>query len=151
MQIATPIPAAARRSSGSTIPVRLRPGLNRFYAMAGRPDPADVEGRSEVVEVRYEGAEPAGRLHVLALGVSDVPAAATEPSSSPTTMRSDSPISSTRAASAAAAPGLTIVLTNDEVNEARVDEAFVAAPRAGQGPPRRYRRGLPGGPCRHAQ
>jgi hypothetical protein len=49
------------------VPVRLVRGTNRFYAMAGRDGAYD--SRSDEVEVRYEGEEEAGRLHVIALGV----------------------------------------------------------------------------------
>jgi len=48
--------------------VVLRPGANRFYAMASRP--GSVDGRSQEVETRFDGAELPGQLHVLALGVS---------------------------------------------------------------------------------
>ena len=47
--------------------VRLLPGMNRFYAMAGRDGAFD--SRSQELEIPYEGAAEAGRLHVLALGV----------------------------------------------------------------------------------
>ena len=49
--------------------VHLRSGVNRFYAMAGRQ--GDIDARSQDVEVRYDGPENSGRLHVLALGVND--------------------------------------------------------------------------------
>ena len=49
--------------------VRLRSGVNRFSAMASRPDA--IDGRSRDVEVRYDGPETPGQLHVLALGVSN--------------------------------------------------------------------------------
>jgi WD40 repeat protein/uncharacterized caspase-like protein len=48
--------------------VTLRPGANRFYAMASRP--GAIDGRSEEVEVRLDRAEAPGQLHILALGVS---------------------------------------------------------------------------------
>jgi WD40 repeat protein/uncharacterized caspase-like protein len=48
--------------------VALRPGVNRFYAMASRS--GSVDGRSQEVEARFDGAELPGQLHVLALGVS---------------------------------------------------------------------------------
>ncbi len=108
-----------------TIQVRLRPGINRFYAMAGRPGRADVEGRSEVVQVRYDGAEPTGRLHVLALGVSDY--------SPPDRALRFADQDARRLAEflhksgvRVPAPGLTIVLKNNEVSEAAIDDAFIA-------------------------
>ncbi|WP_435022313.1 hypothetical protein TA3x_001575 [Tundrisphaera sp. TA3] len=48
--------------------VRLRGGPNRFYLMAGRPGSSD--GRSNEVEVRYDGPDNPGQMHVLAIGVS---------------------------------------------------------------------------------
>ncbi|MFO0890567.1 MAG: WD40 repeat domain-containing protein [Isosphaeraceae bacterium] len=51
------------------VPVRLVPGANRFYAMAGREGAYD--SRSEEVEVVFEGTTDPGRLHVIALGVGD--------------------------------------------------------------------------------
>jgi len=51
--------------------VQLRPGINRFYAMAGREGAAGgVDGRSREVAIAYGGPGVQGRLHVLALGVS---------------------------------------------------------------------------------
>ncbi|MBV8076309.1 MAG: hypothetical protein JO284_07925, partial [Planctomycetaceae bacterium] len=46
-----------------TTKVRLRHGLNRFHVMAGRPGSHEVEGRSETVEVRYDGPDSPGQLH----------------------------------------------------------------------------------------
>jgi len=108
-----------------TIHVRLRPGLNRFYAMAGRPGRADLEGRSEVVEVRYDGAEPAGRLHVLALGVSEYsPGDRALRFADQDALRLADFLK--KSGVRAAAPGLSIVLKNKQVSEAAIDEAFVA-------------------------
>ncbi len=49
--------------------VRLLPGINRFYAMAGRVGALD--SASGVIEVDYLGEPVPGRVHVLALGVGD--------------------------------------------------------------------------------
>jgi WD40 repeat protein len=60
------VPARARR-----VRVALKKGLNRFYAMAARDDArGPVVGRSQDVEVRFDGPASPGKLHVLALGVS---------------------------------------------------------------------------------
>ena len=50
--------------------VTLRRGDNRFYAMASSPKPGVIDGRSDDLALRFEGPEPAGRVHVLALGIS---------------------------------------------------------------------------------
>lgn len=51
------------------VKVPLDAGANRLYAMASRE--GSVDGRSNEVELRYEGPELRGRLHVVALGVGD--------------------------------------------------------------------------------
>ncbi len=51
-----------------TTKVILRKGENRFYAMASKP--AAVDGQSNLVTLRYDGPEPPGRVHTLAIGVS---------------------------------------------------------------------------------
>ncbi len=53
-----------------TTTVSLRKGENRFYAMASAPKPGAIDGRSDDLTLRYEGPEPAGRVHTLALGIS---------------------------------------------------------------------------------
>jgi WD40 repeat protein len=50
-----------------TVPVRLLPGTNRFYAMASRDGTFDC--RSSEVEIPFDGAVEPGRLHIIALGV----------------------------------------------------------------------------------
>ncbi len=52
-----------------TTRVTLRKGENRFYAMASKP--GSLDGRSDEVTLRYEGPEPPGLVHTLAIGVSD--------------------------------------------------------------------------------
>ena len=108
-----------------TAEVRLRSGVNRFHVMAGRPGSTDVEGRSEVVEIRYDGPDTPGQLHVLAMGVSkyDEPAQA---SSSPTDDAENlSDFLHRNGVREEGTPGLRIVLTNEDVTEAKVDEAFI--------------------------
>lgn len=48
--------------------VRLRKGENRFYAMASRAGADD--GRSQELTLRYDGPEPPGLVHTIALGIS---------------------------------------------------------------------------------
>jgi hypothetical protein len=108
-----------------TTEVRLRSGTNRFHVMAGRPDQADIEGRSEVVEIVCDGTDPPGRVHVLALGVSDyspkeraLQFADRDANTLAEFLESDG-VNPDNA-------GLKIVLTNRRVSEARVEEAFVS-------------------------
>ena len=54
-----------------TTRVALRPGSNRFYAMASKP--GAVDGRSDDLTLRYDGPEAPGRVHVVALGVGNYP------------------------------------------------------------------------------
>ena len=95
--------------------------------MAGRPGSNEIEGRSETVEVRYDGPDSPGQLHILALGVSKY--RPTRPRSlqfadrDARATRRLPPRSSGRAIWGV--PGLRIVLTNREVTEAKVNEAFV--------------------------
>ena len=51
--------------------VTLRKGVNRFHAVAARGDHASVDGRSNQVEVVYNGPDSPARMFVLALGVGD--------------------------------------------------------------------------------
>lgn len=48
--------------------VTLRKGVNRFYVMASRP--GTIDGRSNEVQIDYDGPDNPGRLHVLAIGIS---------------------------------------------------------------------------------
>ena len=52
--------------------VRLGVGENRFVAMAARPEPGSIYGRSNVIVVRGPSADqvPRGVIHVLSLGIS---------------------------------------------------------------------------------
>jgi WD40 repeat protein/uncharacterized caspase-like protein len=51
--------------------VNLRKGMNTFYAMATRGDRSSIDGRSNRVEIQYDGPDAAARLFVVAVGVSD--------------------------------------------------------------------------------
>ena len=106
--------------------VHLRKGLNQFYLMAGRTGSSEVEGRSGVVEIRYDGPDEPGQIHVLALGVS------TYDSGSHSLQFADRDAiklaqflhRNVRRADESV-PGLELVLTNREVSEANVEKAFV--------------------------
>ena len=50
--------------------VTLRKGTNRFHALAARGDRSSIDGRSNLVEIDYNGPDSPARLFVLALGVS---------------------------------------------------------------------------------
>jgi WD40 repeat protein/ribosome-binding factor A len=51
--------------------VSLRKGTNRFHALAARSDRSSIDGRSNLVEINYNGPDSPARLFVLALGVSE--------------------------------------------------------------------------------
>src|SRR5262249_55599531 len=65
-----PIPPAGPDGVTLIVQVRLRRGENRFYAMASRSGGGSIDGRTSEVAVRCDAPEPPGRTHVLALGVS---------------------------------------------------------------------------------
>jgi WD40 repeat protein len=106
-----------------TAEVVLRPGPNRFHALAARGDVRDVEGRSETVEVRSDVTGAPGRLHVLALGVGDYRhrARALE-YAGPDARQLAEFLHQCGVRSGAA--GTTIVLTDWRVNETNVNQAF---------------------------
>ena len=116
----TPDPSGRR----FTARVPLRRGLNRFYAMAGRPGGTGVEGRSEVVEVRYVGPDTPGRLHVLALGVSHYRPKSRGLQFADRDARELADFLKKTAASGGQSPGLEIVLLNEEVTVDAVEEAL---------------------------
>ncbi|MBX6315949.1 MAG: caspase family protein, partial [Isosphaeraceae bacterium] len=119
--VAVDLEAGRRRVE---VPVRLRKGTNRFYAMATRPGSRAFDGRSNVVEVRYEGDEAAGRVHGLALGVSryrqekrSLKFAASDAAELADFLR-------THGVNAAREPGVWRVLADEEITEEAVDGAF---------------------------
>ncbi|HEV3167298.1 MAG TPA: WD40 repeat domain-containing protein [Isosphaeraceae bacterium] len=59
-------PSPGQRKLHVTLP--LRRGMNRFYLMASRP--GSIDGRSNEVEIRYDGPDAPAQLHILALGIS---------------------------------------------------------------------------------
>ena len=83
---------ASSPTSRTTTEVQLRKGVkNRLYAMASRPGATD--GKTADVALNYDGPEPAGRLHTLAIGIGKYtePAAQIPPGLTPTRW----PVSST--------------------------------------------------------
>lgn len=106
------------------VPVRLRRGVNRFHAMASRPDGSSIDGRSNVVEVVYDGPGPSGRVHVLALGVSSYQARGRALQFADHDAESLATFVHENGLQAAGEPGLLRVLTNEKVSEAAVDSAF---------------------------
>ncbi|WP_406700920.1 caspase family protein [Singulisphaera sp. Ch08] len=107
-----------------TAPIKLRHGLNRFHVMAGRPESTEVEGRSETIEIRFDGPDTPGQIHILAVGVShyDDKAHALQFADRDAVELSNYLEKSGNRASGT--PGLQIVLTNADVTEAKVNEAF---------------------------
>jgi WD40 repeat protein/uncharacterized caspase-like protein len=107
-----------------TARVPLRKGVNRFYVMASRAGAAGVEGRSDEVEVRYDGPDSPSRLHVLALGVSryDDPARRLQFADRDADEMAN--FLHARAATEGQEPGIKRVLRNEQVNADTVDEAF---------------------------
>ena len=108
------------------VPVRLLPGSNRFYAMATRADAPAPEGRSNLVEIVYSGPDPesTGRVHVLALGVSDYQVRDRALQYADDDAEALAAFVHKNGSSAQGQPGLLRVLTNDKVSDAAVDEAF---------------------------
>ncbi len=104
--------------------VALRHGLNRFYVMAGRPGATDVEGRSPVVEVRFDGPDTPPRLHVLALGVSRYKKDGRSLQFADRDARELADFLHSKGVGELGTPGLSIVLTDDEVKEDSVAEKF---------------------------
>ena len=62
-------PAAGPKALGLDVPVKLVPGSNRFYVMAGREGAYD--SCSRILEFDYEAPSKRGQVHVIALGVKD--------------------------------------------------------------------------------
>jgi len=119
--ISTGVEEGAARPVGSLrIPVHLVRGSNRFYAMASRPNAFD--SRSPEIEISYNGPREPGRVHILALGVGEY--SRRRLSYPERDARRLSEVLQRRGIDAERRPGLKIVLTNDEVNQANVSRAF---------------------------
>jgi WD40 repeat protein len=111
--------------------VRLARGVNRFYAMAARP--GDIDARSDDVDVRYTGPEPASRVHVVALGVQQYARNALRFASLDAQQLADHLHRS--GIEGVEQPGLRIVLTNGDVSERSVEDAFATLRREVKGRP----------------
>ncbi len=103
--------------------VRLHPGVNTFYAMAGRGENA-TDGRSNVVEIRCNAPVVPGQTHILALGVSNYKVNALQFADDDAEQLAG--FLNDSHARIAAEPGLTRILKNDEVNDENVREALLA-------------------------
>jgi len=112
--------------SGNVVtgPLPLKHGLNRFHVMASRPESTDIEGKSELIEIRYDGPETPGQLHLVAVGVSDYddPAHRLQFADRDAQQLSDFLERVTR--ESGSSPGLQLVIKNREVSETKVNEAF---------------------------
>jgi WD40 repeat protein len=111
--------------------VRLRRGVNRFYAMAGRP--GDIDARSDDLEVRYDGPDPQGRLHVLSLGVKDYGRNALRFASLDAQRLADH--LHRNGIEGVEQTGQKIVLTDGDVSERSVRDAFATLRREVKGRP----------------
>lgn len=107
-----------------TTPIKLRHGLNRFHVMAGRANDTEVEGRSEPIEIRYDGPDSPGQLHILAIGISHYEDAAHALQFADRDAEQLADFLERNNTRVAESPGLQIVLTNKDVSEDRVNEAF---------------------------
>jgi WD40 repeat protein/uncharacterized caspase-like protein len=103
-----------------TTTVSLRKGENRFYAMASSPasKPGAIDGRSDDLTLRYDGLEPGGQVHVLALGISQYERRPLKYA------HLDARAISDFFHSKGAEGGEEIVLPNEEVTPEAVDKAF---------------------------
>ena len=100
--------------------VQLRKGENRLYAMASKPGSAD--GKSDEVVLRYDGPEPAGRLHTLALGISDYEKRALKYAHVDALGIAD--FLRRQGVQGADRPGERIVLVDQDVNMDKIEDAF---------------------------
>ncbi len=107
-----------------TVPVRLQNGVNRFHAMANRAEGRSIDGRSEVVEIRYDGPEATGQIHVLALGVSEYRVKERALKFADHDAEEIANFLHKHGMNATGQPGLQRVLTNADVSERAVDAAF---------------------------
>jgi WD40 repeat protein len=107
-----------------TVKVRLGAGENRFVAMAARPEPGSIHGRSNVVSLRgpAEGDIPVGVVHVLALGISKYEKNALRYADSDATELSD--FLKKNGFSAGQKPGVMKLLPNEQVRGETVELAL---------------------------
>ncbi|WP_435009945.1 caspase family protein [Tundrisphaera lichenicola] len=100
--------------------VVLRKGENQLYAMASRPGSSD--GKSEALTILYDGPEPAGRLHTLALGISNYKNRALKYAHLDASGIAD--FLKAQGVRNADRPGERIVLIDDQVTEPEIEKAF---------------------------
>ncbi len=111
--------------------VKLRSGENRFYALASRP--GAIDGRSNDVVIRYEGPEPPGRLHVLAVGISAYERRRLKYAHEDAT--SLAAFLHQRGITASGEPGKLLVRTDADATEANINRDFQALREAVKGRP----------------
>ena len=104
-----------------TVEVRLGAGENRFVAMAARGEPGAVFGRSEPVALNGPAAAE-GLIHTLALGISEYDANALKYASDDA--QAMTKFLERNGFAADRAPGVTRLLTNDEVRLDVVEKAL---------------------------
>jgi len=92
--------------------------------MAGRPGSTDVEGRSQIIEIRYDGPDSPGRTHILAVGISNYNDPAHALQFADRDAEQLSGFLQSTGSRVAGTVGTRIVLKNGDVTEAKVDEAF---------------------------
>ena len=107
-----------------TAQVRLKHGVNRFYVMASRPGSAEVEGRSQVVEVQYDGPDTTAQLHIVALGVSTYKKTERSLQFADKDAEQMAEFLAKKGLGDLGTPGARVVLTNDKVSEDSVNDAF---------------------------
>lgn len=115
-------PAALSRE----VKVRLLPGINRFYVMAGRE--GSFDSASKVVEIESLGPPVAGRLHVVALGVGDYKRRRLHYARRDAESLGE--FLHTRGVDQAGKGGVRIILPDSEVTLAAVERAFDRVARA---------------------
>ncbi len=102
------------------VKVRLVPGINRFYVMAGRE--GSFDSGSKVVEIEYLGPPVPGRLHVVALGIGDYQRRGLQFARRDAEKLSE--FLHTRGIDTEGKGGVRIVLPDSEVTSAAVERAF---------------------------
>ncbi len=113
-------------SLSRAVKTRLLPGINRFYAMAGRE--GSFDGGSKVVEIEYLGPPEPSRLHVVALGVGDYKRRRLHYARRDAEKLGD--FLHTRGIDSAGKGGVQIVLPDSEVSAAAIQRAFDQIARA---------------------
>jgi WD40 repeat protein len=113
------------------VPVRLRSGVNRFYAMAARNE--DVDARSQDVELHYDRSDTPTRVHVLALGVKSYGRNALRFADVDARQMADH--IQRYGVGDASPPGKAIVLTDANVTARNVEDAFSSIRREVRGRP----------------